>query len=1067
MQKMEIQNLDKNSILQAVTQIKDKGQIPEVESRFQNVDIKAYHRILKHYSTRDKTTVISTDYIINSVRHSIIQNSDTSYTLKTIQKDRNIHTIDFKEYDLRFSVSAESPSPSQDINDIKQYATQASLTRHKDRTSILDQGGLVRIDLTKVTSLSQSQSLSNRGDRGDRRESKSTYEVEVEIVGEVSEASIDALIATTINILTLVQNSNNIYTITQRNQVMEAYNTILTSNPGTSKDDRLIFGVLAQARDLKRADCVAQGLGGAGKFQYTLTNKAKGMRKILVFHQTGVWLIYPPLEFDFIMPIDGFIEQTHRDFILRYVNSFFDGESIPLDVRLNFHDIPYLYIPFDCIAIQGNIAIQQTPLSQRQEYVKSVMQPLSKPNSTIKIVYKLFLDINLKNAFTLLDELDQEDKSYETDGYVVTPQNSQYVISKYNTPLSKRTLVDDPEICKLKPWEELTIDFKYDFDNSSRVLSVRKVDKGTTVKFEGTEYNPFDQETQVDWEHKMFTDLPSGTIIEMGPYNDNIDGEDIIRMKPVLIRDDKPLPNGEDMAKMVWNDINKPLRIETLKGQTFDLMFQYHNVEKRQLLHAIPRGADVIEIGAGRGGDISKLLNAGRILAIEPSFNNAEEYRRRAALSFNGKSPMSDRIALLEVKAEDTETIIPAAIKWFGWRGRTDKPLYIISMLSLSFFYGPNESYKKLYDTIKTAAILATNAGAPLVKFLFMTISQKQFRKAFAQKIGDIDLNTSTTMIDLSLGSTQINLTPPNTVFINIPDTIVDNQIEYPVPIDHLRQNLGLSDFSGYVCDKEKFLSPNELILTSVYVAGSGNIAIPQSNISATAFADVEVQNITQDLEDIRTRLPEPNPIDPSIPTPDVELPENKQSNLLLLFKNGNIDYVAIINRDPKNSIWEACLNATKLTNYGNAQQLRDGYLRWLQTPTQYSNNDVIAAYGGHDPSIGGIVPINSNYYVSDKYHILLQPRGGFNYISQIINSDVQVSHQLLSPLSNFIGFNIGIYIVRGDELVLIADFKPNVQGAKTISILYYSNSEISYDHFIYYAIGSKYHNSQTINTIK
>src|SRR5690606_17527332 len=97
-------------------------------------------------------------------------------------------------------------------------------------------------------------------------------------------------------------------------------------------------------------------------------------------------------------------------------------------------------------------------------------------------------------------------------------------------------------------------------------------------------------------------------------------------------------------------------------------------------------GINILDIGSGRGGDISKwkrLIDkqspepTGRVVAVEPNPDNFKEFKSR----LEKNKEMKDRVVLVETGGEDTVEIT-RAVQDFIPQGKVD---VVFLMLSMSF----------------------------------------------------------------------------------------------------------------------------------------------------------------------------------------------------------------------------------------------------------------------------------------------------------------------------------------------------------------------------------------------
>ena len=779
----------------------------EVEARFFTIrDFKTFNRIKKELEIIAKNTktevsnIFSTDYIYDSQGHkereTLINHKKVAIIKETVKIGGQYK---YKNNDYGASVS---------VNIEKSIATKNRkeapfLIRNKDRMRVHLANNSIFIDLTKITS-----------QNSETRITEEFFEIEVEINSEKLkplENNLDVLshFNNAIHkVLLILQNTVHLYTNNERDDLIRTYNRLLGLKDFYDNDKKVLLNHngIVTARNLKKRDCVFGGLIG-NKIQYSITPKAEGHRKQLVITESAMWLVYPPYEISCILKDKSAIQTLSE-----LHNTIFDGENIEKNRRLDDTiTSKYFYLPFDVMVFNNNSYIQNEPHFDRLKYCDVLLEFVQK-NPIITFMKKPFIALGetyteFNNALKKYKK-ETENLPYMTDGCMFTPINSPYKTKSDFLALYKRKLTKVPDICKLKPWEKLTIDLKVimTFDKSIE-LQVTRTDenrKKTLVEFTG-DYEDFTEEN-LDTEKIFNSDIKNGDIVEFGP---EITEGGIIKLKPLLIRTDKLNPNGEDIAKDVWNDINKPLTMETLEGKNFSLVFQYHNTIKRSLFSKIPEGYDLIDFGYGRGGDLTKQLHFHKILGIEPNVENYNESKKRYKKMLENEKIEEKKLKLLNCKAQEYKEILKKAEKFFKWT-KEPRKLCISFMLSLSFFWESPEKLNELIVTLKKIRNLYYESGGSEIKFIFMTIDGQKTRELIDEK-----------GYKFKLGPASFTFKEPNNLHINIEDTIVTEQDEYLVNVDDLDfiENLEI-----YEADKELFLSKNERIFTKLYKYGWGDI---------------------------------------------------------------------------------------------------------------------------------------------------------------------------------------------------------------------------------------------------
>ncbi len=256
---------------------------------------------------------------------------------------------------------------------------------------------------------------------------------------------------------------------------------------------------------------------------------------------------------------------------------------------------------------------------------------------------------------------------------------------------------------KWKPPHELTIDFclspitgegeamlreKYSIDEGTYLYRTLVGGWGRSdIVFKGKGFKPY----------KGFVVLNNDSINGQSLADQIVecvwDGKDFI---PRRIRIDRDRPNGNNTAMDVWLDIHNPIEQGTIRGDSLQMMRKFHNRRKLLLLKQVfQRGDTILDIGSGRGGDISKWNRAGlgKVYAVEPNNKFLKEFKKR----LENRGSKGTDIVIVNTGAQNTEEI-EAAVK--------DKLDGIVSFFSLTFFPRkptsgePEDTYAKLLDTI-------------------------------------------------------------------------------------------------------------------------------------------------------------------------------------------------------------------------------------------------------------------------------------------------------------------------------------------------------------------------------
>ena len=772
----------------------------ELEARFgsyknrrfkSGVNIEVFNRIKSYFDTKSQSIQTrTTDYISNDVRKTVtIPTDEEEIDTVWIKKNRLWNQED-PNYNIRYSMSRETP-----ISPI--YNFKPDILREKNRYSYIVFRNTVRVDMTIVNMIKLTDDKSAKStDYG------TTYEVEIELLSSGNLSFFEKTIVVT---LQQILDTVTLYDNKVANSVISFVNSILQAD----YRGNISHYPIVQARNLKLKDMVWGGLIGNEKTGYSVTHKADGQRKLLVFHNTGIWLVSPPHN----------LNRLTNTQVPALIGTILDGELVPLNKRKEgAPDTRIWFLAFDCLSWNSDNNIQNKPHGVRMNHAKAVAENFKTP--LLQIDTKSFVNFGTPQEFfsTMRDMFrEQPHLTYDQDGFMFTPVNEIYNPHSNKHKLSTRVLTRYPDICKWKPIEELTIDFQIKwkiFPDGTKYISLYSNEKGKPVLFKGTTIAPF--ENMIDHYHPLTLDLPNNTIVEYGwDYDENL-------FVPKRVRHDKIKPNTIDIAEDVWSDIQKPLDKETMIGQTLTLMRRYHNRIKTNLIQSVfklnPNKKDLtlLDIGSGRGGDVAKWRKFSKIVAVEPNPEHIVELKKRL-----DTYQLTDRVRIVNAGGQDIELINKHVKEFIG-----DRVDVVSMMLSMSFFWQNQSMVHRLVNTI-------TSNIKPDGNIIFLTID------------GDLVEQTFEPAMDTGPALTKLELTQATLIYkgdripkeldIHIEGTIVEDQTEWLVRIADLILPLRKFGF-GFIererADKEKFLTEEEITLTQMYTY-------------ATIGKDPNIKNIT------------------------------------------------------------------------------------------------------------------------------------------------------------------------------------------------------------------------------
>ena len=737
-----------------------KGKVIEIECKIRFDDPE--HRIkkvIKHFSSpsmkengwkrKDTHTI---DFYRNGKR---ITKIGESYFNTTKSAPSLIEVVNLGEYNLKFTVSEEV---FKETREPKTY----EFKRVKDRISF--SRGNITIDLTKVID-----------DEGDENE-----EIEVEVIKS--------------ELFNYHEFVNAIFEVigTQIDPRIDLTRFINKSLGGNPRDNELDRKLISQPRDLLFRDLTNDGILD----HYSVSVKADGLFRLLVFYESGVWLIHysrnKEENYDRIDDIDKYTDLK---------DSIFAGEIVvPGKTKKKNSN---LFLPFDCCMIRGKKVIGENYLERR----KHLEQIHKKRIGDYTVMEKKIFTYKKDNVdfYRVMKLAFQEETEvpYETDGLIFTPIYSDYVAEGQRKPKKERVLSRYQDVCKYKIPEKQTIDFE--------VIGGRLFSAGG-ILFKGSDTNPFCEEnyTLENPELGFNEDNVEGRIVEFAPFKT----EDKIVYKPIRFRDEKPDPNGVNIAIEGWEIQRDPILPSTLMGEDVRMMRKYNNSIKRGMIQKM--SGYVVDIGTGKGGDLgsyNKNKKIVSVLGVEPNHSFVVEMKERDTYKEIKK------FELLECGGEESDKIV-CRLRDIMKRGDCSPEercnMNINFMISLSFFWKDREMLNGIIRTIhKVVEMYHEEGGKAKILINFFTIIGKRVKSLF-KKHGDVvHLNTIT-----------LRRVDHDTVSVDIRDSeTVHKQEEYFVDLEQLFEETSfkiLSQDTPCAGNPGDFiLSPSEKEYNSLFSYGT------------------------------------------------------------------------------------------------------------------------------------------------------------------------------------------------------------------------------------------------------
>ena len=715
------------------------------------------------------------------------------------------------DYNMKISVANEYSFKSE-----SKYF-RPTMKRIKKRTSFdfrYQYGGYLDLTIVEETKLDS------------KDPSKTKYEVEFEVT-EPFDKFRSQIEKFSLLILAILQDSVIPYTNTQKINMYKYVGGLLNTYYR-----KLKFSMLPEARDLKITDMVEGGVVGSSITPYCVTHKADGVRKLIVTTATAIWSFVPGTSDASLIYT---FEESEENSVAPFAEGFiFDGELLTKENRRDTYESKYVFYIFDCLCenkqdiryktypermelalqfteypmIEIENAITQTrdePFVRFREFqIKS-----SKINRAIKFLVKGYLSlVSVEHFFETmrLMFLQQTDLIFKQDGFMFIPMNTCYnpydpivplpqvyldaVMYRNAPPIYKRSLTNYPDICKWKPVELRSIDFIVDKRGQEIVL--KSVEGNTLKVFTGNDTHPLNN--RIDVHHPILESIGKDVIVEF-----YWDAKKQL-LTPSRIRSDKPSPNKFETAKLIWDSIFRGIDQETLVGESFQLMREYHNQIKRDLYQnsqELRNQRVLLDIGSGRGGDLNKWDSYDLIFAVEPNPEHQKELLQR--LKTSNINPR--RVILIPTTGEDYEQITKVIREKYG-----DLVSTVSLMLSFSFFY--DKAREGVRKTIENNLEL----GGQVLVF---TIDGDTVEQVFRPSSGEYKEKT------LKFLNSEMTYEPKSgNVYIDIPGTIVTKQKERPPKLSQL-----FTEWTNFLpirvsrADKRSFLNSGEKPFSNMYTS--------------------------------------------------------------------------------------------------------------------------------------------------------------------------------------------------------------------------------------------------------
>ena len=655
------------------------------------------------------------------IRESFI---DVPYAPRFYTTKRSVGNVDFTDYFTRFSLAKEqyltivTPEEPESKRPIPPGMMPQSV-RIKNRWSFAladkqQEHPLFpyRVDMTHVTGWY----VNAKGEQIPIN----THEIELEVIYKPINSAQDELWPGVRFMLELLQNTPFPVTSGTISNVITGFNDLFASdiqslekamkkrNPHWSFNTSWrLFNVVNKPVNLKMNVLEKPQ-------QLAITDKADGERRLMYMRKDGAYLLYPPNDVSRYLRTPEKGQKISKEDEQYYIDpehaaalsdTVFDGELVLLD------DGTRDFLAFDLIVDHG-VDVRELEFADRIKRLRSLLA-----KNPINVTMKDFHfpdDGNFyDNANKILDAI--PNKPYGNDGLIFNNMNESYTKAA---------------VYKWKPPQQLTIDFQlFQVGPNTFEIHVKndmKKKGPNTLLFLGTAKYPVEGIAEVDSPFINGTPLATGQIVEMY-WNSEKNS-----FAPFRIRHDRDQPNNLSTAIDVWKDIMDPIPDTTIRGHDLKAMRYYHNIIKRNMLHQYCEHDTIVDIGAGRGGDLHKWKQLGsdtEVLAVEPNPDNLAEFHKRlqeSGYEFNeGIYTFKNgniKVAPIEGFGQETDKIVQAYKDFYAEKRETNSVGCVSIFNVLTFFFDKEASLDSLVDTLGQ---LLRNGG----HFIGMVMDGKQVRQ--------------------------------------------------------------------------------------------------------------------------------------------------------------------------------------------------------------------------------------------------------------------------------------------------------------------------------------------------
>jgi hypothetical protein len=382
------------------------------------------------------------------------------------------------------------------------------------------------------------------------------------------------------------QNTRRLFATLSEKRKTVAYNEQKEGEKVYQNPYRLWNNYWNKPTNLKIADILENN-------DYAVTEKLDGLRTFVLITRNGVYMCNPPSDIYKLAMGGGNLQSLEGTLV--------DCEFY----KKEFHVFDILFYKFQDLRFKE--------FKERLDILYSITLP--RLAFSLSFVVKRFEISDGDSFYTKTQKIFEkiERNNLVTDGIIYQS------LGPYKNTKTR----------KWKSMELMTIDFflqKVEDERDMYWLLVKSDKENGSVYtgFLGTKKHPFDGKIIIPEGRFQDEDVDRKVVECKWNYQQNI-------FEIIKFRFDKPC-NSFKVAVDVWKDIVRPVFKGTILGQTTQVARGYHNRIKSELLNRYyKRGTEIVDIGSGRGGDLSKwkTLNPRRVFVFEPNRDNYEIFEQR------------------------------------------------------------------------------------------------------------------------------------------------------------------------------------------------------------------------------------------------------------------------------------------------------------------------------------------------------------------------------------------------------------------------------------------------------